>query len=281
LDYRIYHAVNEFAVDFKWLAHATYFFETVGVVLYALAVLLLWLATAPGEERGWKVAALAGTASAGLSLLINQVIGNLIWHRPRPYESHPQVYHLSHSQKVASPAVGARVRLTGAWVYDRWEGWNEMHPVWKAEILSGNGPPPPPPPAPPPPPPPAPKVFHLRASLTDRGLGKHGALHGHAQIGLTLKTGRICWKFSHLARLGGPTRAAIRFRQAGKPGRSVLALGRRFSRRGCLTPAASVYEPLVESPRNYYVVVASRRHPQGAVRGRLTGPKVGTYSDEG
>ncbi|MBA3733943.1 MAG: phosphatase PAP2 family protein [Actinobacteria bacterium] len=104
MDYRIYHAVNEFAVDFKWLAHATYFFETVGVVLYGLAVLVLWLATAPGEERRWKLAALAGGASAGLSLLINQVIGNLVWHRPRPYETHPQVYHLSHSHDPSFPS---------------------------------------------------------------------------------------------------------------------------------------------------------------------------------
>jgi len=104
LDYRLYHAVNEFAFDFKWLAHATYFFETVGVVFYALAVLLLWFATAPGQERRWKVAALAGTASAGVSLLINQLIGKFIWHRPRPYETHPHVYHLSHSHDPSFPS---------------------------------------------------------------------------------------------------------------------------------------------------------------------------------
>jgi undecaprenyl-diphosphatase len=50
------------------------------------------------------VAALAGAATAGLSLLINQVIGNLIWHRPRPYESHPQVYHLAHSHDPSFPS---------------------------------------------------------------------------------------------------------------------------------------------------------------------------------
>jgi undecaprenyl-diphosphatase len=104
LDYRLYHAVNEFAFDFKWLAHATYFFETVGVAFYGLAVLLLWLATAPGQERRWKVAALAGTATAAVSLLINQLIGNFIWHRPRPYETHPQVYHLSHSHDPSFPS---------------------------------------------------------------------------------------------------------------------------------------------------------------------------------
>lgn len=104
MDYRLYHAVNEFAFDFKWLAHATYFFETVGVVFYGLAVLLLWLATAPGQERRWKVAALAGTAAAGVSLLINQLIGRFIWHRSRPYETHPQVYHLSHSHDPSFPS---------------------------------------------------------------------------------------------------------------------------------------------------------------------------------
>jgi undecaprenyl-diphosphatase len=104
LDYRAYHAVNEFAVDFKWLAHATYYFETAGVALYGFAVLVLWLATAPGEERRWKLAALAGGASAAVSLLVNQLVGRFIWHRARPYEAHPQVYHLSHSHDPSFPS---------------------------------------------------------------------------------------------------------------------------------------------------------------------------------
>jgi undecaprenyl-diphosphatase len=82
---------------------STYVFETVGVVLHAAAVVLLWLATAPGEERRWKIAALCGTASAGLALLINQVIAQ-IWHRPRPYETHPQVYHLTKSHDPSFPS---------------------------------------------------------------------------------------------------------------------------------------------------------------------------------
>ena len=122
VDYRVFHAVDEFAFDFKWLAHATYVFETVGVAVYVLAVLLLWLATAPGEERRWKLAALAGTASAGVSLLINQVIGNFIWHRPRPYEAHPQVYHLSQSHDPSFPsdhASGAFGIAFGIYFVDR------------------------------------------------------------------------------------------------------------------------------------------------------------------
>ena len=104
MDWSIFHAVNEFARDEKWLAHATFAFENFGVVLYGLAVLLLWLATAPGEERRWKLAALAGAATGGLALLVNQAIGNLIWHRPRPYESHPGVYHLSSAPDPSFPS---------------------------------------------------------------------------------------------------------------------------------------------------------------------------------
>jgi undecaprenyl-diphosphatase len=103
LDYRIFHAVDEFAGDYTWLAHATYLFETIGVVLYAAAVVVLWLATEPGKERRWKIAALSGAASAGLALLINQVIAQ-IWHRPRPYETHPQVYHLTKSHDPSFPS---------------------------------------------------------------------------------------------------------------------------------------------------------------------------------
>ena len=103
MDYRIFRAVNEFARDHTWLAHATYGFETIGVVLYAAAVLLLWLATAPGEERRWKFAALSGAASAGLALFINQLIGHA-WHRARPYQSHAHVYHLTSTRDPSFPS---------------------------------------------------------------------------------------------------------------------------------------------------------------------------------
>ena len=82
MDYRIFHAVDEFSFDYKWLAHATYAFETFGVVVYAAAVLFLWLLTPPGSERRWKIAALCGGVSALISLGINQLIGDFIWHRP-------------------------------------------------------------------------------------------------------------------------------------------------------------------------------------------------------
>jgi undecaprenyl-diphosphatase len=104
MDYRLFHAVDEFSFDYKWLAHATYAFETFGVVAYGAALVLLWLLTAPGTERRWKIAALCGGVAALLSLGVNQIIGGYIWHRPRPYESHPGVYHLTQSHDPSFPS---------------------------------------------------------------------------------------------------------------------------------------------------------------------------------
>jgi membrane-associated phospholipid phosphatase len=102
-------------VDYKWVAHATYAFETFGIVIYGLAVVLLWMLTAPGSERRWKMAALCGGVTALISLGINQIIGNLIWHRPRPYEAHPGVYHLTHSHDPSFPSDHASAAFGIAW----------------------------------------------------------------------------------------------------------------------------------------------------------------------
>ena len=104
MDWRIFHAIDEFSVDYKWVAHATYAFETFGVLVYFAALVFLWLLTAPGEERKWKIAALCGGVCALISVGINQIIGNYIWHRPRPYESHSGVYHLTHSHDPSFPS---------------------------------------------------------------------------------------------------------------------------------------------------------------------------------
>ena len=121
MDYRIFHTVNVFASEHRWLAHVTYDFETVGVVLYAAAVLLLWFATVPGEDRRWKCAALSGGACGGVALLVNQVIGR-IWHRPRPYQSHAHVYHLTNSRDPSFPSDHASAAFGiafGIYFFDR------------------------------------------------------------------------------------------------------------------------------------------------------------------
>ena len=40
-----------------------------------------------------------------------------------------------HPRTITAPRIGDRVRITGSYVTDRDNGWNEIHPVSRIEIL--------------------------------------------------------------------------------------------------------------------------------------------------
>ena len=104
MDYRVYRAVDNFARHHTWLAHAANDFEKWGVAVYAAAVVLLWFAARPGRAGWpWKGGALAATTSAFVGLLVNRAISSA-WDRPRPYETHPNAYHLSRSHDPSFPS---------------------------------------------------------------------------------------------------------------------------------------------------------------------------------
>ncbi|HET7648610.1 MAG TPA: phosphatase PAP2 family protein [Gaiellaceae bacterium] len=87
MDWRIYHAVNEFVADHSWLGRLFHGIETYGTYLIAAAAVLLWLAARPGGDRKWKIASGSALAAAALGLLVNRVIA-AGWHRDRPYQTH-------------------------------------------------------------------------------------------------------------------------------------------------------------------------------------------------
>jgi undecaprenyl-diphosphatase len=87
VDWRIYHAVNEFVADHSWLGRLFHGIETYGTYLIAAAAVLLWLAARPGGDRKWKIASGSALAAAALGLLVNRVIA-AGWHRDRPYQTH-------------------------------------------------------------------------------------------------------------------------------------------------------------------------------------------------
>jgi hypothetical protein len=41
------------------------------------------------------------------------------------------------SHQLALPDVGSRVSIFGTWVNDKATGWNELHPVWSYQLISG------------------------------------------------------------------------------------------------------------------------------------------------
>lgn len=59
--------------------------------IVAIATVALWLLARPGGNRKWKLAATSGLAAAAIGLLINQLIAK-VWHRQRPFASHPSAH---------------------------------------------------------------------------------------------------------------------------------------------------------------------------------------------
>ncbi len=124
MDYRLYHSVNDFMAHHRWLAHAVNDVQGVVVVLIAAAAFALWLLGRPGGSRRWKLASASALASAALALLVNQLIAD-VWHRPRPYESHPSLYHLSKSHDPSFPSDHASAAFAIAFavfLFDRVAG---------------------------------------------------------------------------------------------------------------------------------------------------------------
>jgi undecaprenyl-diphosphatase len=103
MDWQLYRHVDAFMSAHRTLAQAVNDLETSLVALVAVATFALWLLARPGGERRWKVASASALASAGLALLVNQAIAR-VWHRPRPYQSHPGVYHLTRSRDPSFPS---------------------------------------------------------------------------------------------------------------------------------------------------------------------------------
>ena len=88
MDYRIYHAINVFVFHHAWLGRGLSFAETWAVPLIAIATGALWLFSRPGGDRKWKLASASALCGAALGLFVNQIVGK-IWHRQRPFASHP------------------------------------------------------------------------------------------------------------------------------------------------------------------------------------------------
>ena len=91
MDWRAFHAVNEFVWRHHWLGTVAKELERYGVVVFAVAAFALWAVDRPGSRRHWKLASAYGLASGALALLVNRIVSTL-WHRERPYQAHAGVH---------------------------------------------------------------------------------------------------------------------------------------------------------------------------------------------
>jgi ubiquinone/menaquinone biosynthesis C-methylase UbiE len=107
-----------------------------------------------------------------------------------------------------------------------------------------------------------------RATLSGTGGGAKGGA-GAAVIALH-GSSKICWRFAHLHGFVGATGARIDAGANGKP-KPVLTLstGSRLHHHGCVRASRSIVSAIRHNPHGYYVDIASRQYPAGAVRARL------------
>ncbi len=91
MDYRLYHAVNQFVFHHAWIGQSLSIVENWAVPVVAVATVALWLVARPGSSRKWKLACGSALGSSALALLINQLIAQ-VWHRARPFAAHPSAH---------------------------------------------------------------------------------------------------------------------------------------------------------------------------------------------
>jgi undecaprenyl-diphosphatase len=122
MDYRLYHALNQFVADQSWIGRGLSVVENWAVPLLALATFALWLFARPGSSRKWKLACASALASSGLALLINQLVAQ-VWERGRPFSDHPSAHvwgNRSHDPSFPSDHASAAFGIAFAVVlFDR------------------------------------------------------------------------------------------------------------------------------------------------------------------
>lgn len=157
---------------------------------------------------------------------------------------------------VTLPPLNAHVRVIGPFVFDRWVGWNEIHPAWHVDILRPGAAPPP--------------ERHtysaaLRGSAVPAG---NGAPRGSGSVAFSLTSGSLCWQFSRLLRIGAPTYAVLR--GTSSAGKHVsVRLGSTYRAKGCRSLSATMRLGLLQQPRRFSTTVFAARYPRGAVQGPL------------
>jgi hypothetical protein len=93
--------------------------------------------------------------------------------------------------------------------------------------------------------------------------------HGRGSATVTFAGARACWAIRGLQGVGRPSAATIRQGAAGRSGPVIVRLGRRYAASGCTTVTPALAQAIAAQPGGFYVSLATRAHPQGAVRGQL------------
>jgi undecaprenyl-diphosphatase len=106
MDYRIFHAINQFTYHHAWLGRLLQHVESLSIPIMAVATVALWLFARPGGRTKWKFAAVSALASGALAVLVTEVIAK-IWDRHRPFVDHHVHVWGTHARDASFPSSHA------------------------------------------------------------------------------------------------------------------------------------------------------------------------------
>ena len=109
MEYELVRWINERMHGHPLLGTAVAEFANWGVVVFGVLAVGLWMLAKPYGDDRYKQACVCGLAAGAVGLLVNQAI-IYVWHRPRPYVTHPQIVPLlarSHDASFPSDHASA------------------------------------------------------------------------------------------------------------------------------------------------------------------------------
>lgn len=114
------------------------------------------------------------------------------------------------------------------------------------------------------------RTYHV--VLTGKALKPPGAAQGAGAAVIALHhRAVVCYRFAHLHGFSGATTAFVGQGAKGQPGKVVLHLsrGKTVHHKGCAQGSRALGAALERNPTAYFVAIATKQYPKGAVRGQL------------
>ncbi len=125
MDLSLYHALNDFGYQHRWVGEVFAWLATDGVVLLAVLLIALWFARGRFASRAGRQAVAAAGFSALLGLGANQAISHL-YERMRPFVHHAHHLFIARSTDPSFPsdhATGAFAIAMAVMLRHRRAGW--------------------------------------------------------------------------------------------------------------------------------------------------------------
>ena len=113
-------------------------------------------------------------------------------------------------------------------------------------------------------------VKRVSATLSGAGETPKVGTPATGRIAITLDqtSGKICWTLT-ASGVNAAVSTDIHLAPKGKIGRSVVPLGAKYTRKGCVISPIKIVKGIISNPAAYYVNIHTKKFPEGLIAGRL------------